>query len=358
MSSETLCQLLARRRKILNNRKAPIRLEIDNPYINADGTRNNITSYDLAMRRKAEILQYNNTSTVQGKLTSAQNFRNVIENIGRTNNVIIKDGSSNILDIINVTSCPDDLFLPTSTTSAGIPGPNITIQYDPNVPLYGYAKNVAQPATRFENIPDAWTFNGSTNIPSFNGEFTTLLRIFHNIDNIDNELVNKDYEFLLDVPIGIYVAGDISGQIIGSTNNKFISNIEVQVLDHSNNVLNVSSDVSDSSFNDISFNYTIDNSNNFHALEFIGNLKLSLQLRIEHLVYYEVQVKFTLNNDDTNVYTTLLNESSYVSAVYMNLTENNISVKNNINIDNIVLYKNGSTHNPLYNSFNITANQL
>ena len=50
--SETLCDLLARRRAILNNRKAPIRLEIENPYkdINGDAKKDASDNYITTQR--------------------------------------------------------------------------------------------------------------------------------------------------------------------------------------------------------------------------------------------------------------------------------------------------------------------
>lgn len=134
--SETLCVLLARRRAILNNRKAPIRLEIENPYIEADGftTKKDASGIDITNdriyeRRKAEILQYNNTSTVQGKLTRAQRYKQTVENIGRTSNQIVENADGS-LTTFGVATCPEDLYLPTSSSAAGIPGPSFNIQYD------------------------------------------------------------------------------------------------------------------------------------------------------------------------------------------------------------------------------------
>ena len=360
--SETLCQLLARRRKILDNRKPPIRLEIENPYTNADGTPktdgsgNFITSQRLAERRKAEILQYNKTSNVQGKLTRAQNYRNVIENIGRTRNVIVTDGNG-ISNTLSVSTCPGDLYLPTSSSAAGIPGPSFNLQYRPEVPLYGYANNTQQLGLPLVQISEAWSFNVGTNIQSLSGEFTSLLKVFHNIDNIDNELVNNEYKFNVNVPLGLYVAGDISGHSIIANNSKSISNIDVQVLDHTGVVLtDITPTITDHSFNDISLNYTLDNSNNFYALKHIGSLGLTLQLHIEQLVYYDIQVKFTIDKQDTNDYVSLGSTSSYVSAVYMNLTDANVEKLDNITT--ISVTKNNTGHFPEFTDFSITGSPI
>lgn len=344
--SETLCDLLARRRIILNNRKAPIRLEIENPYTDIDGnpkkdaSGNLITPQRIFERRKAEILQYNKTSNVQGKLTRAQQYKQMIENIGRTSNRIIEnaDGTSTTF---GVSRCPDDLYLPTTSSAAGIPGPSFIIQYRPEVPLYGYALNAQQLGTPNVDAMDAWSFNTGTNIQSLSGVWTTLVRIFHNIDNIDSEQVNKDYQFNIDIPIGLYVAGDISGElnIDTSSNYVFINNIDVRTLDYTGNVISTSTVTN--FFNDISMNYILDNSSNFTALQYIGNLPLTTTLRIETLSYYEIQLKFNIIKQDTNQYV----DDSYVSSVYMNLTSNNIGFKTNI--DTVQLVKDGTPYPPL-----------
>lgn len=320
--SETLCDLLARRRAILNNRKAPIRLEIENPYFDDSGARNSLTSRDLAMRRKAEILQYNNTSSVQGKLSQAQQYKNTVENIGRTSTRIV-DGT-----VFNISTCLDDLYLNTSSSRSDVPGPSIDLSYNPTVPLYGYSTSAQQLGIPNIGSLEAWTFNTGTNIQAPSGEWVTFIRIFHNIDNIDSEQDNKDYEFVMDIPIGLYVAGDILGELNSTTlsNHTFINTIEVRILDHLGNVLESESDFTNEQITDISMNYVIDSSNNFNAIQYLGNLPFSTTLNIETLSYYEIQFKFNIKNDDTNVY----ESDSYVSSVYMNLTSNNKDSKTNI----------------------------
>ena len=321
--SGTLCDLLARRRAILNNRKAPIRLEIENPYFD-NGVRNSLTSRDLAMRRKAEILQYNNTSSVQGKLTQAQQYKNTVENIGRTSSRIV-DGT-----VFNISTCLDDLYLTTSSSRSDVPGPSIDLSYNPDVPLYGYSTSAQQLGIPNIGSLDAWTFNTGTNIQAPSGEWVTFIRIFHNIDNIDSEQENKDYEFVMDIPIGLYVAGDISGDdITQPSNHTSINTIKVRILDHLGNPES-ESDLTNEQIADISLNYEIDSSNNFYAIKYLGNLSFSRTLRIEPLSYYEIQLKFGIEKQDYNEY----ESDSYVSSVYMNLTSNNVDTSMNItNVD-------------------------
>ena len=342
--SESLCILLARRRAILNNRKAPIRLEIENPYLDEDGVRNSLTSRDLAMRRKAEILQYNNTSSVQGKLTRAQRYKQTVENIGRTSSRIV-DGT-----VFNISTCTKDLYLTTSSSRSDVPGPPIDLSYNPDVPLYGYSTSAQQLGIPNIGSLEAWTFNTGTNIQAPSGEWVTFIRIFHNIDNIDSERVNKEYRFDMDIPIGLYVAGDISGDVVldTSSNHTSINTIKVRILDHLGKVLESESDLTNEQIADISMNYVIDSSNNFYAIKYLGNLSFSRSLRIEPLSYYEIQLKFGIENDDTNEY----ESDSYVSSVYMNLTSNNVGTS--MNITTVVLVDgDGNDYIPTYTDFTI-----
>jgi hypothetical protein len=367
-NSETFCELLARRRTILNNRNAPIRLETANPYINKDGTAktdasgNKITTRKIYERRKAEILQYNQTSSIGGTLTRAQQYKQTIENVGHTTNRIVENVNGSTTTF-GISTCFSDLYLPTSSSAAGIPGPSFIIQYRPEVPLYGYAIN-AEPIgiTNTDSI-NAWSFNLGTNIQAIDGEWTTLIHVFHNIDNIDIELVDKDYIFNMDIPIGLYVAGDISGAYLidSSSNHNFISSIDVRVLGYTGSILTtpiVQNFFNDISMSDISMNYVIDNSGNFKAIQYMGNLPLTATLRIQTLSYYEIQVKFNIISFDDNEYTSSLGVKSYVSAAYMNLTENNVGFKDNITTVRLVTSSGSTYSTPNYNDFKINGMAL
>jgi hypothetical protein len=348
--SETFCELMARRRTILNNRNAPIRLEIENPYINGDGTPkkdasgNLITTQNIYERRKAEILQYKQTSTVQGKLTRAQQYKQTMAGIGRTSNRVVENADGTATTF-RISTCLSDLYLSTSSSAAGIPGPSFNIQYRPEVPLYGYAMNTLQSGLTNTSSMDAWDFNTGTNIQAIHGEWTTLVRIFHNIDNIDSEQVNKDYTFNMDVPIGLYVAGDISGNYTqdNSSNHIFISNIEVKTINRAGTGVDIVTSNMVNSFNDISMNYIITNSDNFTAIQYMGNLQLTVTLPIQTLSYYEIQLKFDITTQDNNVYET----DSYVSAAYMNLTDNNIDLSTNLHSAELV--SSSGSHNNIQN---------
>jgi len=74
---DTTCETLRQRRAFIQMTLPPIRFEgVQNPYLNT-----NYTPSQLDMRRKAEILQYNNNSTQTNKLTKSQQFLKQSEGI-------------------------------------------------------------------------------------------------------------------------------------------------------------------------------------------------------------------------------------------------------------------------------------
>ena len=83
------------------------------------------SKYQLDMRRKAEILKYNNPSQAGGKVTKATKFAQTL-----------KGRSSLIRTTQNNTACVDEYTL---SNRSGIPGPAIPLYLDNNIPLYNYS---------------------------------------------------------------------------------------------------------------------------------------------------------------------------------------------------------------------------
>jgi len=134
-----------------------------NPYRDADGESTGLSQQQLDMRRKAEILQYNKTSS-NGKITKKQKFAGVV---GRRNQYSsyyirnIQNGTANLDEF-----CPNDILIPTSTRKSDVPGPEIFLKYDPTVPLYNY--NSSQFTYGIQNtneqLQDKWFINYNTDV--------------------------------------------------------------------------------------------------------------------------------------------------------------------------------------------------
>lgn len=118
-----------RQRFFLHEAGSDTRYDITSPYIYDSSGVLIYTPRDLDMRRKTEILRYQNS----------------------TNNASKKSKFSYLSSVSNTTSraCPRSL-VPTSTTACDVPGPPIMLYYDPAVPLYNYQN--AQTIT-FQDIP-------------------------------------------------------------------------------------------------------------------------------------------------------------------------------------------------------------
>jgi hypothetical protein len=98
------------------------------------------------MRRKVEILKYENnaTNTKTNNFTKKQQWSMLVN--GNTKNgsqaSIIKRELS-MKNNENPNPCPQDEFLPTLSSASDVPGKVIVLQYVPNVPLYNYVSNEA-----------------------------------------------------------------------------------------------------------------------------------------------------------------------------------------------------------------------
>lgn len=94
------------------------------------------TRTQLDMRRKVEILKYQNntTNTKTNNFSKKQQWSMLV-------NGVTKNASQIKIKDKEVTECPLDEFIPTLTTSSDVPGKVIVLQYDPSVPLYNFTRN-------------------------------------------------------------------------------------------------------------------------------------------------------------------------------------------------------------------------
>lgn len=94
------------------------------------------TKNQLDMRRKVEILKYDNntTNTKTNNFSKKQQWSMLV-------NGVTKNASQIKIETLNDTQCPLDEFIPTLTTASDVPGKVIVLQYDPSVPLYNFVRN-------------------------------------------------------------------------------------------------------------------------------------------------------------------------------------------------------------------------
>jgi hypothetical protein len=142
----TTCNDVKQRRQLALFNKPIARLSLISPYPI-------YTQSQLDMRRKAEILKYNNNaqSTKTNNLTKKQQWSMLVN--GSTQN-------PSQYDIINKNvKCEKDK--PMSSSASGVPGKPIMLQYDETIPLYNYKNQPTFVVSNaiIETIYDLFTVN-------------------------------------------------------------------------------------------------------------------------------------------------------------------------------------------------------
>jgi hypothetical protein len=103
------------------------------------------TRTQLDMRRKVEILKYENnaTNTKTNNFTKNQQW-SMLVNGTMKNAPQIKIQEDQI--------CPSNDYLPKLSSDSDVPGKVIVLQLDPSVPLYNYVKNESYPQNGNDNV--------------------------------------------------------------------------------------------------------------------------------------------------------------------------------------------------------------
>ena len=319
------CNVVNQRNQIRLLVPPPIRFNPISPYPAN-------TQAELDMRRKAEILQYNKNSTQKGRITKAQQWSNLVKGSFQRNTqtTVVRDSSGQIIDLMiynTVASCPQDKYIPTLSSSSDIPGPIITLQYNPDVPLYNYTQG--ENVFGIINQETSTNFNSysSNNILSLDGDKTTLCTL---------AIFNMDYNFTtfeINTPIGFYVSGQ-------ATNNTDVSGIiKIDTLDisiyNNNNLITTTNIFTNTSILDASVNFYTnfprDSSGNitgdttFQGVQYLGNLKMSnIVLSTQPGLLYDIKLVF-------NIASTFASGNDFISGsgsnlktgVQMNLSPNN-----------------------------------
>ena len=167
-----------RQRFFLHEAGSETRYNITSPYAYDSSGVLIYTPRDLDMRRKTEILRYQNS----------------------TNNASKKNKFAYLSSVSNTTSraCPRSLE-PTSTTACDVPGPPIMLYYDPAVPLYNYqnAQTITFQDIPYDNYKRLYDIFPIYNITNDNGSENTLTDII--ILNPDT----NNFTFGFTIPVSV-----------------------------------------------------------------------------------------------------------------------------------------------------------
>jgi hypothetical protein len=197
MTTPSVCEILRQnRRNGLVFNTPGIRYTPVNPYLSG------FTQQQLDMRRKAEILQYNKSSN--GKITKKQSWVHLVRGSTQRKQYSsyyirqLQEGALNPNE-----SCPNDKYLPTSSKKSGVPGPEIILYLDPNVPLYNY--NTTQIAYGTDNsdqqTQNKWLVSYDTNVTDNNMQNVFIMNIRQSIDE-------SVYNFSFTTSVGLFISGN------------------------------------------------------------------------------------------------------------------------------------------------------
>ena len=254
---KSICQ--QRSKQLTFNKPLP-RNELVSPY------NGNYTKAQFDMRRKAEILKYNNNASssktnnlsksqrwaqlVNGKAsTQSSNFPTItvttidylgifntftvmypdsLQTIATSQYIIDQYGNNQLnpeaLQIVGTygyyniyilrgaqsINCSPSI-IPTPTSSCDVPGPITYLVNDETVPLYNFTKNVNAYSYDSTVVPiKKWLFNPTSDILLTNGQNTTVLSLL-----ITDLIDQSSYNFTLQLPFSVYVTGtNISSNLI------------------------------------------------------------------------------------------------------------------------------------------------
>jgi hypothetical protein len=158
LALKTICD--RRRTQQLNN-VPPSRLEVISPY-----TTTTYTKFDLDMRRKAQVLKYNQLNTQVNNLTKKQKWTQLVKGHSAKNssvnpNVFLgrtlpTQNPNVILDIEQnkIVAClPDGRLIYTNPSASNVPpDPRVPFLYDDErVPLYNYINPISTRSYGIEN---------------------------------------------------------------------------------------------------------------------------------------------------------------------------------------------------------------
>jgi hypothetical protein len=257
------------------------------------------------MRRKVEILKHSSSSTQTNNLTRKEKWAKI----------------SNAKYGGNILFCPDDVYLPTLSSSCDVPGPITVLYNNPKIPLYNFASNIA-----------SYAINNAISNPNFNVILNDNILVKSNKEtsiavlNIQNNQNIPQHTFSLSTPFCFH----ISGSNINPTGP-----LDLQLLINSMSVLNYYGGVAVLAFNGVpryqyaTMNTPIqltlippDNKNPFSFSAFVygGMLNLSnINLITEPGYIYDINLSFSPNLYTSNKQNTSILTNTNVS-IYLDIT--------------------------------------
>ena len=308
------------------------------------------TQEQLNMRRKTEILKYNNPSQ-SNRFTKKELYAQIVN--GRS-------------PITNPTAntCNTDM-IPTPSYACDVPGPITYFIRDKSIPLYQYSTNTASYAISNVENTNAWTIISEKDI-FFSSEIKTKLFTLIISDFIDS----PSYLFSFSTPIGLYLNSSTqSPQSISIPNLSYgITSISLSVLYNNNNVPFLSTpsitpiaNIPIASFDIfvVPQSHTLGQSGNQYTLDVsFGTIKLNyysglltfsnIGLPTQPGYIYDFYLTIATNDiaKQSNFYST--NFTTNYSGIYGNLSSSKLNTAQNVVVHN--------PNQPPYSPFTFSGN--
>jgi len=318
-TNDALCSTIQQRKKQFLFTKPQVRNTIlgegKNPYLSGKHT-----SFDLNMRRKAEILKYagNKQSTKQNSFTKKELYKNAMMGSQRV--------SSRVLD------CPDAGIIRTRSGAAGVPGPSIDLYLDSNVPLYKYETGTESNGITLKETTNKWLFTTPIEDTYINDDEEKQITSLNITEIIDS----SEYTYRLSIPIGFNITGKkiLDGNItynnitisldgespfdfVVKYNNEYVQNIN-SVIDYTYESNNINSMTFDISNNVDDFNATL-----YAGVLNITNINLYTESGYTYDFYITPKLQIIVGNADITSNFNVQYNISY--GILMNISESNIS---------------------------------
>jgi hypothetical protein len=277
------------------------------------------TQSELNMRRKVEILKHssNVSSSKTNSLTKKQKFSKLAKYKG------------------NIFNCPNDIFLPTLSSSCDVPGPITILQNNPDIPLYNYATNTASYAVDNTLIINNFYFNFPDNVLVNSNRETSIALL--NIQKNQNSTIHK---FSVNTPFCFYIYGTNIDPTKGSLEfdlslPKDNESLSVLTYYSEKSVIYIN-DINDINNNKPTYDYKYSKTNNqsihitlkppdnnslfsYSAFIYAGTLNLSnINLFTQPGFVYDIRISFIptiittnptiYNNNTVSMYTNITND--------------------------------------------------
>lgn len=328
-----------------------------NPYLQINpNTQMYFTKFDLDMRRKAEVLEYNanKTSRMTNNLTKRERWAAVVNGAYQQRTYSQAFIKENTLPNGYVQVCPSGNLILKPTSASDVPGPPMMLYMDPTIPLYNYASDSETRTYAVINdmysptLPFGYTKDTNISIPRTisvsNGiQFTTFTSIY-----LMNPPEQSTMTFSIQTPVSLNISNTMITQptTLYSETAAFTiyaTNVFLRPMFSTSQVIlsrapTITTSFQYSSSNPLSMDLSMNTVNrySYSANVYFGTVSINnLTLRSIKGYIYDIQlgVEYTLipNTGETSKYLQYFGANNEDISSYANVTRDAVLSNNWVN---------------------------